>query len=547
MMGGIGQFGFQHTHALDYFEVSPTEFRPLSDASVAFQLSGPREGLNFAATNRFSKSIAMRPLKGAPTRIVYESGSTGFSIEYRDGFTWDVSDSSLPFITWSEGSVGPGISTPQTKWVLLTWKEARQPLLLCFSVPVSLKVEENGNFYRVKSEKLYSGIVRVRAPFGLRRFATNSANDLGNISRNLQASISDCETAAPKVTGFDSQGDNNGLVANWKYDKAGALIPIPLEYAVKNGLATLISQTKAAPNLEGRRRTITSLLSVRFNCRKASRGIAVCIGSPLKGDAAATVAPTDAESVCDATMSTLFGNGDSILKDELNSAQSDFYGSSQKTLESVTGLYGWFGRDGSSALLATSYAFLKSVRGDDSELEGLLGTVSWTDWMPIGKSEEERALSAGVLSVAAAFSDDNEWRLLGAMANIGALCKLSKGSYVSLRKEIYYSKVAAPILLKYQPLFSGLRILSGDVFATIESGSLTLSGNSEKGKSVKVVVQSPLKFGLLPPGIKIESSLNVHSIEITPTSDEWKIRIPLISLIGIPKAVPSPRYSANLR
>lgn len=547
MLGGFGQFGFQHTHKLDYFEVSPTQFRSLIDDSNIFRLSGTREGLNFAATNRFTKALSMRPVKGAPLRIVYETGTTGFSMEFRDGFSWDVASGEMPFITWSEGSVGPGVSSPPSKWALLTWKEAKSPILFCFSTPTSLIVEETGNGYRVKSDGAFAGWVRIRAPFGSRRIATSSARELGEVAAKLKASLSESETPAPRVIGFDSRQDGNYIIANWKFDRAGTLLPLPLEYGVKKGLATILSSVEVAQNLDGRNRTASPILTVRFSSRKVSNGIAVCVGSPLAGDAAATVSGSDVLSVCDAVFSTMYGNSDAILFEELSAAQAEFYGRRRMIVEPVSGLKCWFGRDGGGILLATGFAILKSVRGDETELEGLLGTVSWTDWLPMGLTEAERISAGSLLSIGAAMSSSPEWRVLGAMANIGAMYKSEKSNYTNLRKAIYFGAGKPSDMNLYFPLFSNLRILSGDAFGSFDGSNLILSGIGEKGKTIVVVIESPVSPVVLPSGIKVESVGNVYRFQITLESDAWKVKIPMPGLNGIPKAVPSPRYSVSQR
>ncbi len=543
MISGYGQFGFSHKHQLQFFEVSPSHFKSLGSGPL-FEISGERQGLNFSATNRFGKVISFRPQKGAPLRQVFELGSSGFSMEYREGFRWEIKDGVPPFLTWFEGSVGPGVSTPPSKWVLLSWGKPCVPILILFSNPASLMIEEVGGRIFLKSNDNFSGWVRIRSPFGNKPFSTSNARELGELSAKISPEIGYLEKASPKIIGFEATETPTAVIGNWKFDAAGSILPEPIEFAQKNGLAVVISKTESIPNLPGRRRTSEVNLIVKFNCGKPENGRAVCLGALIPNDAAATVAFSDPQSVFDAVSCYWSGNGDFVLNDEIKAAQAEFYRNAKKIVEPVSNLGGYFLRDGTGSLLASCYAFFKMVEGNEEELEGLLGSVSWLDWLPIAGTEQERVNSAGVLSVASAMSESLEIRILGAMLNIGAAFKKNDWVAKPFRSVIYFRDASMLQTAKAMGVLSPVRLISGDVLAFFDGANLIVSGT---GENVEFELQGMLRFGTLPAGVAMKNLNNRFSFVVKGLKLEWRVKIPVLNLVGIPKAGPSPRYNAGRR
>src|SRR5688500_10882930 len=135
LIGGFGQFGFGHSHTLPAFDVSPTAFVAHAPNAIQIYLGPERTGIVVESISRFGKSISLRQAGNATVRMDFETTALGFSLRYVNGMEWTAQGEAPPFITWSEGTVGPGVPAAAEGWALLTWRNERPPLLLVFSNP----------------------------------------------------------------------------------------------------------------------------------------------------------------------------------------------------------------------------------------------------------------------------------------------------------------------------------------------------------------------------------------------------------------------------
>ncbi|MBA3727582.1 MAG: hypothetical protein H0W86_14410, partial [Armatimonadetes bacterium] len=247
LVGGFGQFGFGHIHELATFHVGPTFFRAKAPGGFDISIGPVRTGFVVTQQSRYAKTLEMRAAPRSPSRIHFETTSLGFSLQYAPGgFEMGAKSVAAPFISWSDGTVGPGVPSAASNWALLSWAEARPPILLCFaSAPASVTaVEESGGFRLVCKD--YVGTVGVPLPFGGESFATVRAADFGEAIAKLKLRVAEMARPAPNVIGVAVEEDAQGLTAVWKFDSPGAIIPLPVYSGVTTGSLKIIGQTASA-------------------------------------------------------------------------------------------------------------------------------------------------------------------------------------------------------------------------------------------------------------------------------------------------------------
>lgn len=554
--GGFGQFAFTHIHKLHTMEVGPTYFRPLAEGGVPIRFGTEAKDVSFQGVSRYFKAISMRPAPGSPIRLAYEATGLGFSVECRDGLTMTGSGIGAPTLTWADASVRPGLPTPDVKWVVLTWQEKRPPIFIGFATrPCGLIAERTDGGFRVRTTKPYVGWLRVRTPFGNDALAASGAAALGQVAQQVSSIAERLLRPAPKVQSVDVLPDSNGVTATWTFDSEFAVIPEVAFRAASSGLLKIVTPYKRATlgGSDGLRMSLEKKLTLRFLCRPLYPGLALVWNGddPFRPG---TVAYADAESVCDAALSVLLGRADDLTVRALTVAHNEFLSESARTQEPTTKLALFCGRDGSNASLAAAHALGSMAReGSEVELAGLLASVDWVSWQPIGKDDVERRRTAAILAVAGAISSDPESRLLASMANAAATPEVLG----ELRSWVY-PRLAA---LNAKPpdwwpgVVSPVRLLSPDAtFVPLADGA-ELSGLSPFGKASMVRL-------VLPDGASVFPISNIASVERLPAEGDtrvatwrvspvdagiWKLRIRLAPRGAVPRAARGPRYSEGRR
>ena len=556
--GGFGQFAFTHQHVLATFEVGPAAFRANAPSAVEIRFGPERTGFNARRLTRYMKTLSMRPEPRAPLRIAFETTSLGFSPEFRDGLRFEASGIVPPFITWAEGSVGPGVPSAPSRWALLSWPTPHPPILLVFPTrPASLIARRTERGFVLEAQEGYSGWVRVRAPFGMTEIAATSASELGRLVERITPHLERLTAPAPKLVGFSVEEDSNGLTAVWRFDRPGALVPAPLIARRRSGNVKLLSGLRRAGASESGDlwECEGTELNVRFLARRLPPGAAVVRPPSSPPALPATVSHIDAESVADAAMLRLSGLADELLTNSLATAVQAFGEERRRDREPVTGSPIMFDRSGRGSRLAAAHALaVAAALGEPvSSQDGLLGSIDWVTWLPAGQDERERLEAAAILAVAAALSNSPEDRVLGAMAETAVAA--SGGPLLHpfhiLRAWIY----PHPSRLSLRPpgwwtaLQSPVRTLSAGVKARAEGNSVLIEGLALNTDPIEVRFRSDAPLAAA-------DSLNLSDVQIREDAGEfrfllrpdrpgvWRLRLSRPSSSApIPMGAPGPGYS----
>jgi hypothetical protein len=532
-MGGFGQFAFGHKHTLPAFDVDPSSF--VAHAPNAFPISlGPeRTGIVIESLSRFGKTIALRPSGNAPVKIDYEATSLGFTLRYVNGMQWTAENEEPPFITWSEGTVGPGVPSAPSSWALLTWRGERPPLLLVFSNPVGLSSVKTDTGFSLSTGR-WSGNVSVRLPFGKRTAATVQASDFGGLLQELRPLLD--YIAAPVALSAAVTPHAEGYEIAVKFDRPGAAVPPAAVFAIASGIARLLT-----PTLESgpKDMPICSTDELRILIRAPGPFAA---GSPIVYRAGTrTTTSSGAEN---RLLAYLTGNATSAESRALS-----FLPPLQTMItQANTGIGMPMAPDGSGSYRAALRGLEFLAQGRPAPfLDSVFAGVDWVTWQPPGGTAAERADAAAALAIAGPFCQSVDNRALAAMAN--AAISFPTG-WDDVRHALY-SNAEKPSWL--EAVRSPLRILTPGVSATDAPNGFKVFGAVESIESFELKLKSDQPL-VTAASENIDRTLvtgigETTTIKVWPKSiGEWSLTFRR-SAAGnpIPRAVPSPRYNAVQR
>ncbi len=424
LAGGFGWFAFSDTHSLPLFDVTPRSFRVRSERAKEIFFQEDAQGMHCPRLSRYRKVLAFAPRPRCPFRLVLETASLGFSMEFRNGVRLSGSGEA-PILSWEEGSVGVGVPTPRVRWILLTWKESQPPLFLSVSGEASAWVaRKEGSSFIVETVEEYAGWVRVLAPFGTEEIATTTARDLGMVLRRLKPHLPKLLAGAPSLVDVEITPSDTGFTVAWRFDRPGALVPLPLLSRVEGMPVEVL--TPMEPGTFGNKPDFyvfkDRVVRIRFSAFGLSPGKPVVQGPLGQVETLATVSHIDSPSICEGVLAYLVGLADEVLVRALDTAYSAFQSEERREMEPRTRLQFYFSRDGRGSRLASAYALWEmAFQGESEGLLGLLGSLDWRTWLPMGFDEKERWEAGAIASVAGSLSSSLEVRALGAMANVGVM------------------------------------------------------------------------------------------------------------------------------
>lgn len=547
----FGQFAYGDTHRLAFFEVSTTAFTFLGGTGVRFQFTTQTDYFT-QRLSRFDKVITYRPRPGGPLRLRFEATSLGFSLEYRDGFRLLGRGASAPFLTWSEGSVGPGLPTPPTSWALLSWPEPVPPVLLVFSgEPVALQVIEEGDGWRLESAQPYQGWVFFRAPLGLEAVPTRTTGDLGRLVARVKDKIATLGDA-PRLVEVAASEDARGVTITWRFDKSGALVPPPATASANERHLKILSPIERVGTGEAFR-CVGEELSIRFIGRRLLPGRCVVAGRAAEEEFALDQPRHIAEAALAYLWNSLSDRGESELRRSLRVWES--YAGVDR--EPATGLPWPGGRDRESLGEYAALCLAEAALGSASERgSALFASLDWLTWLPAGESAHAREAGA-YLALSGALSKDAYERALGAMAQAALRAGSAEQPFGSLRAEVY--PIAAALDLappaRLQPALSPIRVLAEGVTVSFKDDELSLEGLVTKVEpfdvriaGISVAPEVSAKFNMDPP--QLTSRDGVVLIRLSPRRvGYWRMGFRLADVVAraVPPPAPSPRYSEARR
>jgi hypothetical protein len=498
----FGRFGFETGLRLPGITVTEAGIRAKNPMADRLSFAEPLAGWRADYTSPFRETVSLRPKAGCPSRIVASLLTPGVSLEFRDGFSFQLGSTQGPILTWPEGSCNPNVPTPSRSWVILSFHDDQPPLLLSLGggAKAVFKVTGQTGAWRLSTTTPYKGWVRVVYPLGTQGRATRSAADLGKLVEAVKPDLPLWTGPAAEPKGIATQADEMGLEARWVYS-GPVLVPPPVLSAPLGGypleLKSAVKHTRCVTE-EG---TLTwapgGELRVRFPVRQVPPGRPVALagkGRPTPG----SVSFIDVPSIVDLGLEALRGDRDPQTLPTADSIEQTFLDQAAATVEPVTGqkvLY-----DGLNVGLdvVAAHAFLNACvtcgtgnsKPDTALFTTALWRRDWWSWLPAGpeagpdiaKAAAIGRRSAGLLAVAGALFGTAETRLQGAMFEAGLAADrarhyLETGSKLvdvlpELREALFASRLVGPPVGQ---VLSRVRVLSAQpIWATDDLETLVL-------------------------------------------------------------------------
>jgi hypothetical protein len=541
LVGGFGHFAFTDSYSLPACEITPNSFRVKSEGAPTIVFGQDRKIATVAMT-RYFKEVQSSFVQNSPLRIRYEPTSIGFSLEYAGGFVFSGSGNA-PFISWSEGTVGPDVPSAPSTWALLSWSDPKPPILLCFpSGNASLVSEKNPSGFQVRCTG-YTGKVFVRFPFGSKNIATRTAADFGGIVAPISQNMSYLSAPAPHLIGVAYEKESDGITAIWKFDRPGALIPLPVIGGVRLGSVRIINPTRPAflGGDDAIRACAGDELRLRFTMARLRPGAAGVAGAP---------GAEEPGSLADSALALLCGNAPQFARLKASLAAA------MKTVVEPTTTIPLPHEDTGAGSASAAERFLAgSALGVRlTWADGLFAGLDWTDWLPAGGDHKERVEAAALLALAGPLLEDPEERILAAMAN-AALADEPDAPSFSVRRWLYPNAALARLPKPgwLAAMQSPIRIFTPGVAAAQDASGLWLVGTAETIEAFDLTVKmdAPFEIGATENLDQVIAIADAPAtvMQVRPrAAGPWRIKIVRLSPgAALPKAAPSPRYSADRR
>jgi hypothetical protein len=169
--------------AVSGFEFSQSGFRARLPSAVWWRYHRALRGTRPVAGGREEAVYWLIGSAPAPVKMRANVYSPGFDLYWERGIVLDVVAQQEPRLTWSEGSVGPGVPSAPARWVAVSFGADQPPILLAGSLP-SLTVTGAPGFWSLRSPE-FVGWVRVALPLGLGQGVAGDAAALGGLAQRI--------------------------------------------------------------------------------------------------------------------------------------------------------------------------------------------------------------------------------------------------------------------------------------------------------------------------------------------------------------------------
>ncbi len=488
---GFGRFTGDGPYMLPGFEGGAKWFRVLGDNSppVSFAPDSARSGVELR--ERASVVVRIRSGPGIPIRVRYSLTGEGVEFECLQGLALR-GKGSAPFITWADGSVGPGVPAPPSDWYLLSWSEERAPLLLTFpdNQAALIAAEADGEFH-IATEAPIAGRVFIRAPLGEETMPTSRAADLGELLRRVRPLLSELARPLPRLVEEVVSNSGDSVSVTWKFDREGAMLPAPLSQ--DHGGAIVVSgQTirrgDGALHLDGTEATVT------FRVRRLLPGAAVLAGGSSSIQPPTVVSPGQPNTVFDGALAWLNGVTEPTFTRNLLKTRDDL--ASRDSLST----------EAKAVLLFLTWG----LNAQDAAQDFPTANVDWHSWRSHSANPDEDAVMACILTM----SDRAEDRLAAGM--IAASLSSRSLPLQQLRSQLF-PKATTTEAAWFRAMTSPVRLLSTrGVSAKGEAGSFVLEGYAQAGAAINALVYCG-------EHLRIASASNAQDVLASRTGSVWTI------------------------
>ncbi len=406
-------------------------FRANAGTAQVLRFDTPLIAHRAVATSPYGQTVGFGINRNGPSKGRFTTTAPGFALYFPGRWRLRITSIGSPYLTWAGGSATAGVPAPPSSWILLSFLDHQPAWMIGFpDGPAALKVTGRPGDWVLESPPDFKGWVRFGLPFGLDRVQANSAASLGDLTERATKVAPLFEQKAPELQRVSVSEDALSVTGTWEFDRPGAIIPSPIRMATIVGSAIKCQSEIISTGITTEEGPVdvvaTTRLTIRFPVVRIPTGRAIGLGE-LPDDSAATIAFTDAGSVADLALRIRLSNtplGTIRMADQASRA---YLGQLILSPEPNTGQPMPFDLKGIDLDLIAAHGLLAQAISSNKEvpdpMNSLLTSFSWRmDWghWRILEGNPDTVRKAAILaSLAGAFSDTPEGRLVGAMWNAG--------------------------------------------------------------------------------------------------------------------------------
>jgi len=509
----FGRFGYGAFPQVPGFEIDLEGFRVAHPAADKLRFNSKATLWRPALVSDLAITGLLTGGPRCPTKLRVNLLAPGFELYFQSGVLLRFSSLSGPFLSWNEGSVGSNVPTPEVPWVMVTFRDSQPPLLLSTIGPnAAFRVDGKAGDWRLRTMDARAGWIRVSAPLGDRPYPANSAAQLGDLVRRLRPEIPFLTGPAPNWLETSIEEDPQGVVATWRFDRPGAILPAPIVLAPLAGyplkLQSPTRRLSGANELGPVTAATEARFTVRFPVRRIPTGRSLSLGE-AKWEPPATVSAIDIPTVAELAFANLTAQRDLVAKTASRGALEEYLASANYEVEPNTGQRLPYTASGRGLDLAAAHALLMQAETTaekaTSEPNSLLTSVAWRrdwyTWRVWARDQSVSRRASALAALAGALCVEKERRLDAAMFQAGLA---AERGYTEWRRKNGLSVIEAKLLEPLEALraaFFGMESKGAQAEAFLRSLQSEIRVYGDLAYSAEARTESlALIFGLREAG-----------------------------------------------
>lgn len=429
----FGRFGYREVPDIPGWELNPEGIRPKFPRSDRIFFDRPYQRLATRSIRAHESDFAFLGGGGlGPSRLRVNLYAAGPELMFERGFRLRFGTLAAPLLSWSEGSVGPGVPAPPVRWVAVSFQDSQPPVLLTFlDAPTSVVIHGRpGDWTLDVSAGEYRRWVRFALPLGIQALTTTDAAALGLMVQRIREHEAFWTGPSPRMERVRVEAEQDAVVGIWQMSGPHAVVPTAAFLARRGGfdvqIASPIREINAPTDEGPTAYTSESEIRIRFPVLGLPRGRSLTAGPPLNPIPRPN--PSLPFSIANAGFSALLASRPQELTGQLRGVLEDYLERAPFAAEPNTGAQMPFGPNGIGASEAGFYSLLQQAlaagEGLNQRPSSLLTSLIWArdtlTWqIPMIEDSRLRRRTGALASVAAALSADPMTRLEGALFHAG--------------------------------------------------------------------------------------------------------------------------------
>jgi hypothetical protein len=582
----FGRFGYERRVVVPAFTVDGAGFSLNGPDAESFQFEAPSQVWSCQAMSAYGETVNLSGIGRSPVKLKADLWAPGFAVYLQHGLALKVRSKLCPYLSWTEGSVGPDVPTPKCPWVLVSFQDRLPPVLLAFvSRPEALRLVGKEGDWTLETESRYEGWVRIVAPCGLTPQKATSAEELGKLVAVVGRDADRWTQPAPQLQSFSVQDGATSVTATWSFDKPGAVVPVAAVLAPLGGYPVEIESKTERLNAANECGPVTLCsdpkLVVKFPVRRLPTGRSLPIGEISPASAATEERGDPISATVESAFANLQAARPATARSEAEDALASYLTAANYVLEPFTGQRLPFAASGSGADEAAAYAVLMqalySTVSATSEANALLTSLSWRRdaylWTFWSEDPVVERRTGALAALAGALCPEPARRAEGAMFEAGVAAR--RGLWVwrsRLDPEVKAPALIEPVeavrdafFLSKRPgetedafaasLFSDIRVYGEQrvLLASLQAGGFRLAWSATAGQPDTLTLASAYPLEITARSVfddfTVSQALGFTIVRFKPKSagqSEAVLKIPSWAL-PLPSASGPPRYSETAR